>query len=74
MNSDVDNIKALIDFDNPDEDLVMRAIFWEAKSGEHRGFTDAFTSEEIQRMAASPTIDEWLEQHRDWIRHTVAGL
>lgn len=72
MNLELNNLKALIDFNNPDEDLVIRAIFLNAQSGDHRGFTDAFSKEEIQTMAASPGINNWLQHHREWLLHTAS--
>ena len=74
MSTDLENIKALIDFDNPEEDLVFRAIFSEAGENEQRGFLNAFSPEEIQRMAASPNIDNWLQPHQEWIKFAASKL
>lgn len=66
-----------INFDNPCEDEVVRAIFHEAKSNELRGFTDVFSDEEIVRMGTAKNIwSEWSKENRDWLLNaywTVVG-
>lgn len=65
---------ALINFDEPDEAVVMRAIFHEAASNEPRGFSDAFTSEQILHMGASQhVLEHWSEHNRSWLWQCAAS-
>lgn len=65
--------KAQINFQDPDERQVMRAIFANVPSNEPRGFRDVFTDLEILTMAASPLV-EWSHVNRAWIRQTAGAL
>lgn len=60
--------KDLIDFDNPEEDLVFNLLF-AREDGDTSTYnlTDVYTAEEILRMAASSAVDNWVPFHREWI-------
>jgi hypothetical protein len=58
---------AQIDFDIPDEQLVLKAIFWGARSNELRGFSDAFSKEQIMKMWHSEASKHWSKRNLDWL-------
>jgi hypothetical protein len=55
-----------------DHQLVQKIIFWEASTTEPRGFRDAFTDQEILRLANLKCVyDVWPVHDRDWLIATV---
>ena len=67
MNKSLNPFIDQIDFDAPDEQLVMKAIFWGAKSNEPRGFFDVFTKNQILQMWHSNASRQWTRYNLDWL-------
>jgi len=64
-----------IDLNAPSESLVMQAIFQGARSNEPRGWSNAFTPEELFVMYNSSEVQEnWSLQNKDWLAITVGEL
>ena len=55
-----------------DHRLVHKIIFWEAKSNEPKSFRDAFTDQEILKLAGLECVyTVWPVHERDWLIATV---
>lgn len=63
-----------IDFDKPEESLVINAIFWNSRSTEHRSFSNVFSSEQIIKMSESKEIWNWKNYNRSWIFNAVEAI
>jgi hypothetical protein len=58
-----------------DHRLVHRIIFWEARSNEPRSFRDAFTDQEILKLAGLECVyATWPVHDRDWLIATVDAI
>ena len=67
--------KPIIDFNTPDEKLVMQLIYRDASSVEARGWFDAFTVEEVMQMWHSEHVhNNWSEENKDWLDITAGEL
>ena len=64
-----------IDLNTPDETLVMQAIYKDAATNEPRGWSDAFTTEELIVMYNSDYVHEhWSQSNRDWLTQQVGEI
>ena len=64
-----------LDLNKPDEDLVMQAIYKDAASNEPRGWSDAFTTEELIIMYNSEYVHEhWSQSNKDWLVQQVGEI
>ena len=58
-----------------DHRLVHKIIFWEAKSNEPKSFRDAFTDQEILKLAGLEHVyTTWPVHDRDWLIATVDAI
>lgn len=70
-NNILDQLKSQINFDAPDERLVLRAIYCDTNTNVPRGFLDVFTQEQVVRMFNSDRVWEWSHRNRDWLTQTI---
>jgi len=64
-----------INLNTPDETLVMQAIYKDAATNEPRGWSDAFTTEELIVMYNSDYVHEhWSQSNRDWLTQQVGEI
>lgn len=73
-NKSLEVFKSKINFNDPDECDVIRAIYFEADTITSRGFLDVFSEDEIFQMFNSDGIWIWSQRNRDWLVQTVQNI
>jgi hypothetical protein len=64
-----------INFDSPNEDDVMKAIFNNARPCELRGWFDAFSVEQVMQLWHSDVVQtHWSQANKDWLNTTVGEI
>jgi hypothetical protein len=67
--------KHLIDYNNPEEDLVFNLIFARDRGDtSFYKFSDIFTDEEILKMASSSSVENWMPLHQEWLKTEAAEI
>jgi len=73
-NTTLTQFKTNINFDAPDEQDVLRAIYFETTSTTPRGFLNVFSEQEVVQMWNSEKIWTWSQTNRDWLTQTVQDI
>lgn len=68
-------MNSLSNQENFDENVVMSKIFRDARTNEPRGFSDAFTDEEVLELWSSDHVyNTWSRSNKDWLDNTAGVI